>query len=97
MAHFRLVVPLLLLVTLSCASSKPVSNNNRNGLTLESAIIVDSVEAERRWLQEHYPNYRILVQEVVQQSGKSYDVITIRTEEEDRKTFYFDITGISKK
>lgn len=82
---------------LSCASPKPAANVNQTGDSPENAIIVQTADAEQRWINERYPNARVLVQEVIQQSGKSYDVITIRTESEDRKTFYFDISRFYRK
>jgi len=88
---------ILVLISLSCASPKPVASVNQTGESQESAIIVDTAEEENRWINEHYPNARVLVQEVVQQSGRSYEVITIRTEAEERKTFYFDISRFYKK
>ncbi len=87
----------LMLAVFSCTSSKPLSTLNQTGESPESALVVDTVEAEYRWINEHYPNARVLVQEVIQQSEKSYDVVTIRTEEEERKTFYFDISKFYRK
>lgn len=88
---------ILALTALSCASPKPVVDINQTGKNQESAIIIDAAGGEYHWINEHYQNARILTQEVIQQSGKSYNVITIRTEEEERKTFYFDISRFSKK
>lgn len=99
--NYKTFLPFLviafMLTTLSCGSQKSTAQGNRTGESKESAIIVNDVQAEYRWINERHPNARVLVQEVEQQSGKSYDVITIRTEAEERKTYYFDISRFYRK
>lgn len=64
----------------------------QNGLSFESAIVVNSVKAEYEWLAENYPGYTLQMQALSQHKKKPYDVLFILTVSGAEKSIYFDIS-----
>lgn len=58
---------------------------------------MDGVPSERKWLGKKYRNDEKLEQMLVKHEGKSYDVITIRTEKGKGLVVCFDISGFLGK
>jgi hypothetical protein len=69
-----------------------------NGLSIAEAIVInetnetDGVAAEYDWLKANYPGYSLIQQSLINESGKPYDKMEIKTAEGDKKTVYFDIS-----
>lgn len=48
--------------------------------------------AEYEWLQHHYPDYELELQELLSVNARHYDRMTILTRDGQKKEIYFDIT-----
>lgn len=68
-----------------------------NGSNFKNAIIVNSISEEYQWLRDHFPGYQFIMQSLVHEGGKSYDVLKIKTTSGDIKSFYFDISSFFGK
>jgi hypothetical protein len=95
----------------SCSSSKKtvlsnsantiqsVSNEGRDGSSIEKAIIIKAksdmagVDEEYAWLRKNYPGYKSNGQALLNKNKKPYDKISITTADGDKKDIYFDITN----
>jgi hypothetical protein len=97
-----LVFSILFFLFFSCDTTKklpdPKSSKGMDGSSFEKAIIInktiemEGISAEYDWLKQHYPNYKNLGQSLVQNKGKSYDILKIKTASEETKSIYFDIS-----
>lgn len=68
------------------------------GLTLETAIKVNSVTEEYQYLKTNYPNSQFLGQALINQGkDKYYDKLTFKTKDGVTKSLYFDITSFFGK
>lgn len=74
----------------------------RDGSSFEKAIIIeetnsrDGIRAEYRWLQEHYPGYKMKQQALMMHEGKPYDLLTFKQKGKTSK-IYFDISNFFGK
>jgi hypothetical protein len=102
-----LLFGILLLLVASCAGSKSVSNatskdassqsgnvsnDDRDGMSFEKAIVVNSIKEEYQWIQSMYPGSSVQQQALVKNNGKPYDVLTFVTKDRETKKAYFDIS-----
>ena len=51
------------------------------------------VDAEYKWLREHYPGYKLNKQSLGHSGGKPYDLMYIKTSSGEEKIIYFDISN----
>lgn len=65
----------------------------RDGLTLETAIIVKSVEEEYKYVKKKCQNCQGLSQSVMESEGMYLDVLKYRKEDGKEILYYFDITS----
>jgi hypothetical protein len=64
----------------------------RDGSTPAKAILVGSVGEEYQWVQRHCPGFQLGMQALEEIDGKPYDVLTLRNEQGEERTVYFDIS-----
>jgi hypothetical protein len=97
----KFITCLAIFVVASC-STQHVQNtvsSGRDGSSFEKAVIIqaksdlEGTSAEYVWLKEHYPNYTMEKQELVQHNNKPYDVLYFKTQDGQAKTVYFDISN----
>jgi len=85
----------------SCSTSKKVSSNSSTGegLSYATAIVITEktestgVNAEYKWIKEHYTNYKIMGQSLNMNDKKPYDIITIKLSDGKELPLYFDISN----
>ena len=96
----------------SCATTGSVTTRQpmasvaaaRTGDSMETAIVIDAsnesegVDAEYRWIREHYPNAKLGSQALLTPpTGKFYDRMEFTTPDGIKHQVYFDITGFFGK
>lgn len=75
-----------------------VAEEQQDGSSFEKAVIIKEkstmagIGAEREWIRNRYPGSKKIQQALAHRGKKSYDIITIETENGGRKDIYFDIT-----
>lgn len=62
------------------------------GSSFETAIVVNSIAEEYQWLATHFPGYSRLMQSLVYDDGKPYDILQVRLPNGEIRDFYFDIS-----
>ena len=76
-----------------------ISRGKQDGLSYNTAVIIKEkseslgVKAEYAWIKEHYPNYRVKKQALVEQNKRPYDIIIITLSNETDVDLYFDISN----
>ena len=94
------IIPLTLLslvLMMSCSSSSKISDSERDGLSYETAIIAKSISYEYDWIKKKYPGSQPQQQMLTHQKRKSYDIITILSQNGETIDIYFDITSFFGK
>jgi len=66
---------------------------DRDGSSVEKAIVLRSIGAEYAWMRRHFPGFQPGTQSLQEIDGKPYDVLTWRNDEGEERTVYFDISG----
>lgn len=104
----KAIMILLTVLAVACSSSKhstaTTSPGASGGATDEgtsyaNAIVIKEksegkgVDAEYKWIREHYPKSRVKKQALVHENGKPYDILTIVTAEGQELPVYFDISN----
>jgi len=75
----------------------------RDGSSYENAIVIQEqhegagVDAEYKWIREHYRGSKVQGQALTNKNGKPYDILTIRTADGAEKKVYFDISNFFGK
>ena len=69
------------------------NSSNRDGSSVENAIVVNSVEEEYAWIQHHHAEFRLERQALRGVDDKMIDVLMLRNDENATRTVYFDITS----
>lgn len=103
-----LIFTIILWTIFACSSPKSVTNTagdgdgptveeavasaDRDGLTFEKAVIVNSIKEEYNWIERNYPGAKVERQALIRKNGKPYDVLTFMTTEGVTKETYFDIS-----
>lgn len=80
-----------------CAATSIDTSNGRDGSSFQKAVIVGSVRAEYLYIDRTFNGSNILSQVVTANSGRTYDVVTIRTRQGEEREVYFDISGFYRK
>ena len=93
---------LLLVLAMACASTPapaPSAASSQDGQTCETAIRIDApnedagINAEYRWIAEHYPGYHRGGQALLQCNNKPVDKIDFTDVNGNKVTLFFDISG----
>ncbi|HLK31096.1 MAG TPA: hypothetical protein VKT28_21130 [Puia sp.] len=103
MSRIIFVFLLSVLSLLSCSSPKKVSTSatasSNDGLSYATAVFITEktestgVNAEYKWIKEHYSNYKIKGQSLTTHDKKPYDIITILLSDGKELPLYFDISN----
>ncbi|HVU56436.1 MAG TPA: hypothetical protein VHD83_15330 [Puia sp.] len=79
------------------------SGSGQDGSSYENAIVIQEkhegagVDAEYKWVREHYPGSKSKGQGLTYKNGKPYDILTIQTADGTEKKVYFDISNFFGK
>lgn len=68
------------------------NTDNRDGMSYETAVIVNSIEEEYKWIAEKYPGSKVQMQALVDKDGVPFDVLTFLTADGEKKVAHFDIS-----
>lgn len=63
-----------------------------DGSTPQSAVVVNDVGEEYRWMQRNCPGFQPGMQSLQEFDGKFYDVLTWSNAKGEQRTVYFDIS-----
>jgi len=69
------------------------------GSSYENAVVIQEktegpgVDAEYKWIREHYPHSKTGSQSLVFKNNKPYDILSIKTADGTEKKIYFDISN----
>jgi len=81
-------------------SNEVIKNNPDNdGLSYATAIVIEEttetsgINAEYKWLKEHYPGYSLRKQSLNSEKGSPYDLMYITTASGKELTIYFNIAN----
>ena len=96
----KIILVIAVLIS-ACSPSKKATNSNSTseGLSYSSAIVIKEksestgVNAEYKWIKEHYSNYKIMGQSLNMNDKKPYDIITIKLSDGKELPLYFDISN----
>jgi len=104
-----IILLLLSAFTLGCSGIKTVTNTTRktaktskndikrDGISFKTAIVAKNVAFEYKWIRNHYPNYRVIMQSLQNNKRKYYDVLKIKNESNFERSIYFDINSFYGK
>ena len=97
----------------SCSSTQKTSHGSGNdngkvisladGLSYTTAVVIQEktetkgVDAEYKWIKDHYSNYKIKGQALSTQGKKPFDIITITLSNGNEVKLYFDISNFFGK
>ena len=79
------------------------SNPPEDGLSFATAVVVKEttesagVKAEYKWVNEHYPGFKMKSQALNRQDKKPYDTMTIVLTDSKELKLYFDISNFFGK
>ena len=85
------------LMFVSCSTSGKVSGFERDGLSIETAVIAKSIKHEYEWIRNKYPESKLQMQILTTHGSKHYDVFEIEIPSGETTTIYFDISGFYGK
>ncbi|MCK6617585.1 MAG: hypothetical protein L6Q51_08060 [Cyclobacteriaceae bacterium] len=86
-----------LIAWIGCSTTQQTTMSDRDGLSIEKAVIVNSIREEYQWVQKNYPDSRVTGQALLKRKGKHYDELTFITPSGETKKAYFDITSFFGK
>jgi len=92
--HF-IAVSLMLVILLGtgCRSSMNLPyDTGLEGSSFEEAIPVKSVAEEYEWIRLHYPDHIFVMQSLVFEKKKPYDILTIEAPDGAQREIYFNIS-----
>lgn len=87
----------LIFIMIACSSTQTTSTADRDGSSIEKAIIVKSISAEYDWVRKNYPGAQVTGQTLINKGRKHYDVLTFTTSAGETKKAYFDINSFFGK
>lgn len=103
----KLIFVLLTVCAVACSGSKHGAGKagaaTGDGMSYDTPVVIREksegagVDAEYKWVREHYPGSRVKKQALTQHNGKSFDVLSVRTEDGKDIDLYFDISNFFGK
>ena len=79
------------------SNTKTTKTNSGDGLSFETAIKVNTVEEEYKYLSAKYPGSSVLGQALVyDDNGTPYDILTVQMPDGKTVKYYFDVTEVFK-
>ena len=110
MKKFIILAVLVLSLSISAKTSAKTGNSvkentenvskiqSESGSSFETAIKVNTVEEEYKYLSANYPGSRVLGQALVyDDKGTPYDILTVQMPDGKTVKYYFDVTEVFKK
>ena len=110
MKKFIILAMLVLSLSISAETNSKTGNSVKentenvskilpgNGSSFETAIKVNTVEEEYKYLSANYPGSRVLGQALVyDDKGTPYDILTVQMPDGKTVKYYFDVTEVFKK
>ena len=98
---------LVLIIALAAFIPRSAAQNNstavQDGTSMENAVVIDErshskgAKAEYKWIDKHYPGYKLKRTSFLYKETQSYDIVYIETKTGESKTIYFDITKLRGK
>ena len=82
----------ILMIVISCGTTKNISMEERDGSTFEKAIIVNSIPEEYQYVKNVCPDCKFVMQSLMQHKGKPYDVLEYEKPTGEAVSYYFDIS-----
>lgn len=82
----------------SDSSTATSAHGTGDGTSFENAVFINQtnsgagIDAEYKWIKEHYPDSKVLGQKLVSKGKTPYDVIMIETTTGEKKDIHFDIS-----
>ncbi len=108
---FAVTIAFLTFITLSELKAQPVSydtsigisKSTEEGLSVNNAVIITEttelkgLNAEYKWIKEHFVNYKLKMQTLSIVNDKPYDIITILQTDGKELKIYFNIESFYGK
>jgi len=100
----NVIIVLLTVLAMSCSSSRhstaptPSGGAAEEGTSYANAVVImersegKGIDAEYKWIRQHYPGSRVKSQALVHENKKPYDILTIITAGGQEVPVYFDIS-----
>ena len=92
-----LLIAFMALMLAGCGTAMINDTGGRDGSSFAKAVIVGSVRSEYLWIDRTYVGSNLLSQVVAEDSGKTFDIVTIKTKEGVEKDLCFDISKFYRK
>ena len=73
------------------------ADSERDGSSIEKAVIAKNVSSEYEWIAKNYPNSQVLRQALISKGKKHYDKLTVKLADGSERDFYFDINSFFGK
>jgi len=89
--------------TPAASTGQSSTSGTQDGSSYENAIVIQEkhegpgVDAEYKWIRQHYPGSKTKSQALTNRNGKPYDILTIQTADGTEKKIYFDISNFFGK
>jgi hypothetical protein len=88
---------LLAIIFISCASQKTLPSSDRDGLSIEKAIVIKSIPDEYAWVKQQYPGSVVERQALLHKNKIPYDRLDVRLADGQKISIYFDISSFFGK
>lgn len=94
---FFLFLPLFLLSVVAFSQdSQPDGSSFDKAIVITETTETAGIAAEYKWLNQHYPGYKMKKQALSHHDGKPYDILYFKHKRKKR-TIYFDISAFFGK
>ncbi len=85
------------LLILFCFGSCSTNKTQANALSFDSAIKVNSVDEEYKYVKEHCQDCKFIGQSLRENKGKYYDILELEKANGEKVSYYFNITSFYGK
>jgi hypothetical protein len=85
------------IIFISCASQRTLPSSDRDGLSIEKAILIKSVPDEYAWIRQHYPGSVVERQVLLDKNRTPYDKLDVKLADGQKISVYFDISSFFGK
>lgn len=81
-----------LLILVACSSAKNIGSEQREGRSVEKAIVVGSIPEEYEYVRKVCIGCQLLEQSLIFEDGKPFDVLRLKQPNGEEISYYFDIS-----